>query len=115
MHFPSINLLFKDAIDIFNGIIVGTLFVGHSFTQLTKSAEGGVINKLRETEASKRISQLIPVFVNTDGAHHVLRELEREGLLNNKSLEGFEALEGTAPADSVPFAAAEALQSLTSS
>ncbi len=47
-----------------------------------------------------------------EGAHHVLRELEREGFLNKKSLDALEALEGSAPAVSVAFAAAEALRSL---
>jgi hypothetical protein len=48
-----------------------------------------------------------------EGAHHVLRELEREGLLNEKMLKALEALEGTAPALTVPFVAVEALHSLT--
>ncbi len=47
-----------------------------------------------------------------EGAHHVLREFEREGLLDEKCLRALDALEGVAPAASVPFAAAEALQSL---
>ena len=50
-----------------------------------------------------------------EGAHHVLRELEREGLLNNKMLEALSALEGAVPTFSVPFAAAEALQSIVKS
>ena len=44
-----------------------------------------------------------------EGAHHVLRELEQEGVLNTKTLEVIDALEGPAPSLSVPFAAAAAL------
>ncbi|HTP13642.1 MAG TPA: HEAT repeat domain-containing protein [Bacteroidota bacterium] len=50
-----------------------------------------------------------------EGAHHVLRALEREGMLNEKSLDALKALEGAAPSVSVPFAAAEALHSLIES
>lgn len=47
-----------------------------------------------------------------EGAHHVLRELEHEGLLNGKTLDILNALEGPAPALSVPFAAVAALRTL---
>jgi HEAT repeat protein len=50
-----------------------------------------------------------------EGAHHILRELERNGLLNDKMVKTLEALEGIAPAVTVPFAAAEALGSLEGS
>ena len=50
-----------------------------------------------------------------ESAHHVLREFEREGLLNDKMVKTLEALEGIAPAAVVPFAAAEALRSLGNS
>lgn len=46
-----------------------------------------------------------------EGAHHILRELEREGLLSGDLKKTLQALEGIAPSASVPFAAAEALQS----
>jgi hypothetical protein len=47
-----------------------------------------------------------------EGAHHVQRELERDGKLNEKKLDAFDALEGSAPAHTVPLVAAEAFPSL---
>ncbi len=47
-----------------------------------------------------------------EGAHHVLRALEHQGVLNDKCLETLRALEGATPAVSAPFTAAEALHSL---
>ena len=46
-----------------------------------------------------------------EGAHHVLRTLAREGILDDDGLSTLEALEGTSPALSVPFVAAKALNS----
>jgi HEAT repeat protein len=46
-----------------------------------------------------------------EGAHHVLRTLAREGILDDDGLSTLDALEGTSPALSVPFAAAKALNS----
>ena len=76
----------------------------------------GLIN-LRQQGIVPLLRGLLANFHSTffrEGAHHVLRELEREELLNTKTLEVIDALEGPAPALAVPFAAAEALRSLGS-
>lgn len=44
-----------------------------------------------------------------ESAHHILRELEQQELLDEGTRKTLEALEGPAPALSVPFAAMEAL------
>ncbi len=49
-----------------------------------------------------------------EGAHHVLRTFARERILDDGGLRTLEALEGTSPALSVPFAAAKALNSYRS-
>jgi hypothetical protein len=50
-----------------------------------------------------------------EGAHHVLQQLEREGILNEKVPKALEAPEGMVPNFAAPFVAAEVLHSLSCS